>query len=94
MLLVLLLYIGSFMLINKFRRRDREDLYSTDYDEILVYRIRYVHSPIFSLADSNNQKKIIFQLVAVYTLFSSCDWSCPTVTIFNSKQWSFVIVSE
>ncbi|KAG4072779.1 hypothetical protein HA402_005256 [Bradysia odoriphaga] len=39
MLLVLLLYIGSFMLINKFRRRDREDLYSTDYDEILVYRI-------------------------------------------------------
>lgn len=40
MLLVLLLYIGSFMLINKFRRRDREDLYSTDYDEILVYRIR------------------------------------------------------
>ncbi|XP_055531491.1 protein Lilipod [Wyeomyia smithii] len=39
LLLFLLLYLGSFALINRFRRRDREDLFSTDDDEITVYRI-------------------------------------------------------
>lgn len=39
MLLFLLLYFGSFALIGRFRRRDREDLFSTDDDEVTVYRI-------------------------------------------------------
>lgn len=39
LLLFLLLYLGSYAVIVRFRRRDREDLYSTDDDEILVYRI-------------------------------------------------------
>ncbi|XP_058838567.1 protein Lilipod [Topomyia yanbarensis] len=39
LLLFLLLYLGSFALIGRFRRRDREDLFSTDDDEITVYRI-------------------------------------------------------
>lgn len=40
LLLFVLLYIGSFALIGRFRRRDKEDLCSTDDDEILVYKIR------------------------------------------------------
>ncbi|XP_050074428.1 protein Lilipod [Anopheles maculipalpis] len=39
MLLFLLLYLGSYALINRFRRRDRDDLFATDDDEITVYRI-------------------------------------------------------
>lgn len=39
LLLFLLLYLGSYAVIVRFRRRDREDLYSSDDDEILVYRI-------------------------------------------------------
>uniref|UniRef100_A0A2M4ADW3 Putative lipocalin-interacting membrane receptor limr n=2 Tax=Anopheles triannulatus TaxID=58253 RepID=A0A2M4ADW3_9DIPT len=39
MLLFLLLYLGSYALIMRFRRRDRADLYSNDEDEITVYRI-------------------------------------------------------
>ncbi|XP_055620583.1 protein Lilipod [Toxorhynchites rutilus septentrionalis] len=39
LLLFLLLYLGSFALIGRFRRRDREDLFSTDDDEVTVYRI-------------------------------------------------------
>ena len=49
MLLFLLLYIGSFALIGRFRRRDREDLYSTDDDEMTVYRIRYVRQTRYQL---------------------------------------------
>lgn len=40
LLLFILLYVGSFALIGRFRRRDKEDLCSTDDDEILVYKIR------------------------------------------------------
>uniref|UniRef100_A0A182MKH3 Protein LMBR1L n=1 Tax=Anopheles culicifacies TaxID=139723 RepID=A0A182MKH3_9DIPT len=39
MLLFLLLYLGSYALINRFRRRDRDDLFATDEDEVTVYRI-------------------------------------------------------
>ncbi|XP_031619913.1 protein Lilipod [Contarinia nasturtii] len=39
LLLFILLYVGSFALIGRFRRRDREDLCSTDEDEVLVYKI-------------------------------------------------------
>ncbi|KAL5273633.1 LMBR1L family protein [Megaselia abdita] len=39
LLLLMLLYTGSYILLARFRRRDREDLFSTDDDEILVYRI-------------------------------------------------------
>ncbi|XP_053663586.1 protein Lilipod [Anopheles marshallii] len=39
MLLFLLLYLGSYALINRFRRRDRDDVFATDDDEITVYRI-------------------------------------------------------
>lgn len=39
LLLFLLLYLGSYAFIGRFRRRDREDLFSHDEDEILVYRI-------------------------------------------------------
>ncbi|XP_053672138.1 protein Lilipod [Anopheles nili] len=39
MLLFLLLYLGSYALIIRFRRRDREDLFAPDEDEITVYRI-------------------------------------------------------
>lgn len=38
----MLLYVGSYALIGRFRRRDREDLCSTDDDEVLVYKIRFV----------------------------------------------------
>lgn len=38
----MILYIGSYALIGRFRRRDREDLFSSDEDEIIVYRIRLV----------------------------------------------------
>lgn len=40
MLLFLLLYLGSYALIIRFRRRDREDLFANDEDEFTVYRIR------------------------------------------------------
>ncbi|XP_055377641.1 protein Lilipod isoform X2 [Condylostylus longicornis] len=39
LLLLMLLYTASYALIARFRRRDKEDLFSTDDDEILVYRI-------------------------------------------------------
>ncbi|XP_058125050.1 protein Lilipod [Anopheles coustani] len=39
MLLFLLLYLGSYALIIRFRRRDREDLFANDEDEFTVYRI-------------------------------------------------------
>uniref|UniRef100_A0A182N9G5 Uncharacterized protein n=1 Tax=Anopheles dirus TaxID=7168 RepID=A0A182N9G5_9DIPT len=39
MLLFLLLYLGSYALIIRFRRRDRDDLFAPDEDEITVYRI-------------------------------------------------------
>ncbi|XP_061711360.1 protein Lilipod [Cydia pomonella] len=39
LLLFILLYLFSFMLIEKFRRRDHEDFLSADEDEVKVYRI-------------------------------------------------------
>ncbi|XP_015591359.1 protein Lilipod [Cephus cinctus] len=39
LLLFLLLYISSYALIARFRRRDREDYFSVDEDEATVYRI-------------------------------------------------------
>ncbi|XP_039749462.1 protein Lilipod [Pararge aegeria] len=39
LLLFILLYLFSFMLIEKFRHRDSEDLLSSDEDEVKVYRI-------------------------------------------------------
>lgn len=48
-LLFLLLLVGSYTLIERFRRRDREDLYSTDDDELKVYRISLLFC-IFSFA--------------------------------------------
>ncbi|XP_063699045.1 protein Lilipod [Culicoides brevitarsis] len=39
LLLFMILYVGSYALIGRFRRRDKEDLFSTDEDEIIVYRI-------------------------------------------------------
>ncbi|KFB45736.1 AGAP006880-PA-like protein [Anopheles sinensis] len=39
MLLFLLLYLGSYALIIRFRRRDREDLFANDEEEFTVYRI-------------------------------------------------------
>ncbi|GLV41036.1 lilipod [Carabus blaptoides fortunei] len=39
LLLFLLLYFLSFALLGRFRRRGREDYYSTDEDEVTVYRI-------------------------------------------------------
>ncbi|XP_076762132.1 LMBR1-like protein lilipod [Xylocopa sonorina] len=38
-LLFLVLYVSSYALIAKFRRRDREDYFSVDEDEATVYRI-------------------------------------------------------
>lgn len=48
-LLFLLLMAGSYILIERFRRRDREDLYSTEDDELKVYRISLLFC-IFSFA--------------------------------------------
>lgn len=48
-LLFLLLLVGSYTLIERFRRRDREDLYSTEDDELKVYRISLLCC-IFSFA--------------------------------------------
>ncbi|XP_072939349.1 protein Lilipod [Epargyreus clarus] len=39
LLLFILLYLFSFMLIEKFRRRDSEDFFTADEDEVKVYRI-------------------------------------------------------
>ncbi|XP_014371044.2 protein Lilipod [Papilio machaon] len=39
LLLFILLYLLSFMLIEKFRRRDSEDYFTADEDEVKVYRI-------------------------------------------------------
>uniref|UniRef100_A0A2H1WJ69 SFRICE_001230 n=1 Tax=Spodoptera frugiperda TaxID=7108 RepID=A0A2H1WJ69_SPOFR len=39
LLLFILLYLVSFMLIEKFRRRDSEDYFTGDEDEVKVYRI-------------------------------------------------------
>lgn len=49
MLLFLILLVGSYTLIERFRRRDREDLYSTEDDELKVYRISLLFC-IFSFA--------------------------------------------
>lgn len=40
LLLIILLYFSSYVVVSRFRRRDRDDLYSNDEDEVLVYRIR------------------------------------------------------
>lgn len=39
LLLLLLLYVSSYAIIRRFRRQDREDYFSTDEDEVTVYRI-------------------------------------------------------
>ncbi|XP_017770859.1 PREDICTED: protein Lilipod isoform X2 [Nicrophorus vespilloides] len=39
LLLFIILYIASFALLDRFKRRGREDYYSTDDDEVTVYRI-------------------------------------------------------
>ncbi|KAJ9579896.1 hypothetical protein L9F63_004447, partial [Diploptera punctata] len=39
LLLLLLLYISSYAIIRRFRRHDKEDCFSTDEDELTVYRI-------------------------------------------------------
>ncbi|KAG5899167.1 hypothetical protein JTB14_029002 [Gonioctena quinquepunctata] len=39
LLLFLLLYLLSFALLNRFKRRGREDYFSSDEDEVTVYRI-------------------------------------------------------
>ncbi|XP_077290951.1 LMBR1-like protein lilipod isoform X2 [Arctopsyche grandis] len=39
LLLFIMLYLASYALIEKFRRKDHEDCYSTDEDEIIIYRI-------------------------------------------------------
>ncbi|KRT83322.1 hypothetical protein AMK59_3445, partial [Oryctes borbonicus] len=39
LLLFILLYLSSFALLGRYKRRGREDYYSTDEDEVMVYRI-------------------------------------------------------
>ncbi|XP_065366892.1 protein Lilipod isoform X2 [Calliphora vicina] len=39
LLLLIILYFASYVLISRFRRKDRDDLFSNDEDELLVYRI-------------------------------------------------------
>lgn len=39
LLLFILLYLLSFAILNKFKRRGREDYFSTDEDEVTVFRI-------------------------------------------------------
>lgn len=41
LLLLITLYMFSYILTSWFRRKDREDMCSNDKDELLVYRIRY-----------------------------------------------------
>ncbi|XP_030244013.1 protein Lilipod [Drosophila navojoa] len=41
LLLIILLYFSSYVIVSRFRRRDRDDLYSNDEDEVLVYRISF-----------------------------------------------------
>lgn len=49
MLLFLVLVVGSYTFIEKFRRRDDKDLYSTEDDELKVYRISLLFC-VFSFA--------------------------------------------
>lgn len=69
LLLFMLLYVGSFALIGRFRRRDREDLCSTDDDEVLVYKIRCV--PIFVTIVLHSNVLTLFPI-----LFSHSLWLC------------------
>lgn len=39
LLLFLLLYLASFAILRKFKRQGKEDYYSTDEEEVTVYRI-------------------------------------------------------
>ncbi|KAK9688021.1 LMBR1-like membrane protein [Popillia japonica] len=39
LLLFILLYLSSFALLGRYKRRGREDYYSSDEDEVMVYRI-------------------------------------------------------
>lgn len=48
-LLFLMLLVGSYTFIERFRRRDQQDLYSTEDDELKVYRISLLFC-IFSFA--------------------------------------------
>lgn len=48
-LLFLVLLTGSYTLVERFRRRDQEDLFSSDDDELKVYRISLLFC-IFSFA--------------------------------------------
>ncbi|XP_034115728.1 protein Lilipod [Drosophila sulfurigaster albostrigata] len=41
LLLILMLYFSSYVVVCRFRRRDRDDLYSNDEDEVLIYRISF-----------------------------------------------------
>ncbi|XP_022209654.1 protein Lilipod isoform X1 [Drosophila obscura] len=41
LLLIILLYFSSYVVVSRFRRSDRDDLYSNDEDEVLVYRISF-----------------------------------------------------
>ncbi|KAH8358409.1 hypothetical protein KR093_000046, partial [Drosophila rubida] len=41
LLLIIMLYFSSYVVVSRFRRRDRDDLYSNDEDEVLVYRISF-----------------------------------------------------
>ncbi|XP_030369700.1 protein Lilipod [Scaptodrosophila lebanonensis] len=41
LLLIILLYFTSYVVVSRYRRRDRDDLYSNDEDEVLVYRISF-----------------------------------------------------
>ncbi|XP_037948049.1 protein Lilipod-like isoform X1 [Teleopsis dalmanni] len=39
LLLLMSLYLASYAVVSRFRRKDRDDLFSNDEDEVLVYRI-------------------------------------------------------
>ncbi|KAH8307574.1 hypothetical protein KR044_003459, partial [Drosophila immigrans] len=41
LLLIIMLYFSSYVVVSRFRRQDRDDLYSNDEDEVLVYRISF-----------------------------------------------------
>ncbi|CRK86156.1 CLUMA_CG000218, isoform A [Clunio marinus] len=78
-LIFLLLLAGSYVLIERFRRRDREDIYSTDDDELTVYRITLLFcifsfsiaiGSIFLLPISIMSNEAIFLLLPFAYLFS------------------------
>jgi translation initiation factor RLI1 len=56
--------VSSYAIIRRFRRQDQEDYFSTDEDEVTVYRIRYVKY-IYITLQGQSEKMLQFKMLTV-----------------------------